>query len=135
MSVFPNLITDIFTVLPYALAVTGFYLFLRSVYHVQAPIRPLFLWPIVCSLIGTGIFMIWGHYTIATSAPVKAAIGHFFPPFYSPLFYSVAVALAGYVVAWGLFYLFRFSLEWLRVYFKLRQQDLQKNSPLPAKRA
>jgi len=123
------LITDLFTVLPYALAVGGFYVFLRTVYHVQAPIRPLFLWPIICSLAGTGVFMIWGHYTIAASGPGKAALGHVFPPLY-----SVAVALAGYVVAWVLFYIFRFSLEWLRVYFKLRQQNTRKDSP-SAKRA
>jgi hypothetical protein len=133
MSFYPNLITDTFTVLPYALAVVGFYWFLRSVYHVQAPIRPLFLWPIICSLIGTGIFMIWGHNTIVASGPVKAA-GHLFPPFYSPLVYSVTVALAGYVIAWGLFYIFRFSLERLRVFFKLRQQTAQKETSPPGRR-
>lgn len=126
MSAYPNLISDIFTVLPYALAVVGFYWFLRSVYHVQAPIRPLFFWPIIFSLIGTGIFMIWGHYRIAASGPVKAAVGHFFPPFYSPLVYSVAVALAGYVVAWVLFYVFRFTLERLRLYFKMRRQASER---------
>jgi hypothetical protein len=134
MSILPNLITDIFTVLPYALAVLGFYLFLRSVYHVQAPIRPLFLWPIICALIGAGVFMIWGHYAIAASGPVKAAVGHYFTPFYSPLFYSVVVALAGYVVAWGLFYIFRLVFERLRVFFMLRRQNIQKQSP-SAKRA
>jgi len=122
MSFYPNLVADIFTVLPYALAVVGFYLFLRSVYHVKAPIRPLFLWPILCSLVGTGIFMIWEHYRIVASGPVKA-IGHIFPPYYSPLVYSGSIALAGYVVAWLLFYVFRFALEWLRIFFKLRRQN------------
>ena len=119
MNYYP-IITDIFTVLPYALAVAAFYFFLRSVYHVQSPIRPLFFWPIVCSLLGTGIFMIWGHYRLAASQPVKAAVGHIFPPFYSPLVYSIMIALAGYVVAWALFYLFRFTLERLRLAMKTR---------------
>ena len=128
MSFYPNLISDIFTVFPYALAVAGFYFFLRSVFHVKAPIRPLFFWPIILSLTGTGIFMIWGHYRLAASGPVKAAVGHYFPPFYSPLVYSVTVALAGYVVAWVLFYLFRFALERLRVFFKLQFGNIQKES-------
>lgn len=125
MSVYPSLMSDIFTVSPYALAVAGFYFFLRSVYHVKSPIRPLFFWPIVCSLVVAGVFMIWGHYKLAASGPVKAAVGHFFPPFYSPLVYSVAVALAGYVVAWALFYCFRYALERLRLFFKLRHQVIQ----------
>ena len=82
MSILPNLITDLFTVLPYALAVTAFYVFLRSVYHVQAPIRPLFLWPIIFSLIGAGVFMIWGHYTIAASGPATSSSAT--PPAGSP---------------------------------------------------
>lgn len=125
MSDYPDLMTDIFTVSPYALAVAGFYFFLRSVYHVQSPIRPLFFWPIICSLVGTGVFMIWGHYRLAASGPVRAAVGHFFPPFYSPLVYSVAVAMAGYVVAWLLFYFFRFTLERLRLYIKHRHQAME----------
>ncbi|HWB60040.1 MAG TPA: hypothetical protein VG733_11150 [Chthoniobacteraceae bacterium] len=125
MSVYSNLVEDVFTVLPYALAVVGFYLFLRSVYHVQSPIRPLFFWPIIFSLAGTGVFMIWGHYRLIASEPVKAAVGHIFPPFYSPLVYSMTIALAGYVVAWLLFYLFRFAMERLRLFFKLRSQATQ----------
>ena len=109
MNTVATLITDALVVLPYALAVAAFYFFLRTVYHVKAPVRPLFLWPIVLALIGTGAFMIWGHYYIATSNIVEKFGGSFSP------FYSVSIALAGYVVAWLLFYFFRFLLEKMRI--------------------
>jgi len=115
MNMASTLVANILIVLPYALALGAFYLFLRTVYHVKAPVRPLFLWPIILALAGTAAFMFWGHHHIATSAsPATAAkFGGTFSPFY-----AITVALAGYVVAWILFYFFRFVLEKLRIMSK-----------------
>ncbi|MGB8354448.1 MAG: hypothetical protein WCD79_11200 [Chthoniobacteraceae bacterium] len=114
MNMASTLVANILIVLPYALALGAFYLFLRIVYHVKAPVRPLFLWPIILALTGTAIFMFWGHYHIAITATAKYG-GH--AGTFSP-FYAITVALAGYVVAWVLFYIFRFLLEKLRMMSK-----------------
>ena len=111
MNMASTLVANILIVLPYALALGAFYLFLRTVYHVKAPVRPLFLWPIILALTGTAVFMFWGHNHIATSSATK--VGRVFSPFY-----AITVALAGYVVAWILFYVFRFLLEKLRMMSK-----------------
>ena len=108
MNFLSGLISNVLIVLPYAMAVLGFYLFLRTVYHVKAPVRPLFLWPIICSLVGTALFMLWGHYHIAMSPSSRWWLWHGFFPLY-----AVAVGLAGYVVAWILFYVFRFLIDWI----------------------
>jgi ABC-type molybdate transport system permease subunit len=115
MGALSNIFASAWTVLPYALAVLAFYFFLRTVYHVKSPVRPLFLWPIVCALIGTGLFMLWGHNRIAESKSQALASGNTFTP---PN--SFWIALAGYVVAWALFYVFRFALERVRLAFKRR---------------
>jgi MFS family permease len=76
------------------------------VYHVKRPIRPLFLWPIVGSLIGTGAFMLWGHHHFSTWRWITKE---------SYPLYALLVALAGYVIAWFLFYALRFLFEKLRL--------------------
>ena len=72
---------------------------IRRAHRSNPPIRPLLLYPLVCSLVLTSGFMIWGYHAILTSRSSTAAIGFFFLPFY-----SAALAITAFVVSWAVLY-------------------------------
>lgn len=111
-----DLVTDIVTFLPYALAVVGFYAFLRAFYHVKAPIRPHFLWPIIFTLVGAGVFMCWAHFKMAKMR--EFGDGHTLS-----VSNQVWIALSGYVIAWILFYISSFLFDRIWVMYKQRRRD------------
>lgn len=72
---------------------------IRRAHRSNPPIRPLLLYPLVCSLVLTSGFMTWGYHAILTSRSSTAAIGFFFLPFY-----SAALAITAFVVSWAVLY-------------------------------
>ena len=93
-------------VVPYALIAAAFFWVIRVAYGSKAPARPLFLYPLVAALVITATFVAWGQYSIATSRSSTAAIGYIFLPFY-----SVFVAVIGFLVSGAVVYILRFILE------------------------
>ena len=72
---------------------------IRRAHRSNPPIKPLLLYPLICSAITTGGFMVWGYHSILTSRSSTAAIGFFFLPFY-----SAALAVIAFVVSWAVLY-------------------------------
>jgi hypothetical protein len=93
-------------VLPYVLIAAALLWAIRLAYVSKKPARPLFLYPLVGSFIVTLAFVAWGQHDIFTSRSSTAAIGLIFLPFY-----SVSVALIGFLVSGSVIYIFRFALE------------------------
>jgi prolipoprotein diacylglyceryltransferase len=81
-----------------------FSLGITAAYRFNWPTRPVFLYPLICSLIVTGGFIMWEYHVIATSKSSTAAIGLFFLPIYSAVvavlsfFVSCALGILLYVV-------------------------------------
>jgi hypothetical protein len=93
-------------ILPYVFIAVGFFFVFRVAYRSNSQARPLFFSPLICSLIITSSFIVWGDHAIITSRSSTAAIGYIFLPFY-----SIAVAVAGFLFSWSFLYLGRFVLE------------------------
>jgi hypothetical protein len=79
---------------------------IRRAHRSNPPIRPLLLYPLICSVITTGGFMLWGYHATLTSRSSTAAIGFFFLPFY-----SAALAVLAFVVSWAVLYLAWFTFQ------------------------
>ena len=94
--------------LPCVLMAMGFVAVQRA-YRSTSPTRPFFLCPLICSFITTSGFMIWGYHDICTSRSSTAAIGLLFLPFY-----SLAVAVAGFLISWSCLYVARFVVQRIR---------------------
>src|SRR5271165_3135188 len=92
--------------LPCVLMAMGFVLAIGRAYRSTSPTRALFVCPLICSFITTSGFMIWGYHDICTSRSSTAAIGLLFLPFY-----SLAVAVAGFLVSWSCLYVARFVVQ------------------------
>jgi hypothetical protein len=88
------------------LVLVFFIVILRS----KSPTGPLLLYPLICSILVTGGFVVWAYRVICASKSSTAAIGFIFLPFY-----SIVVAVAGFLVAWSCLYVVFFAAERLRI--------------------
>ena len=93
-------------ILPYVLLALVFLRGIRQAYISKSAARPLFLYPLVAAFIGTAAFVAWGQHDIFTSRSSTAAIGLIFLPFY-----SVGIALIGFLVSGSVIYILRFAFE------------------------
>ena len=96
-------------ILPAVLLEVGFYSGFRRVNRLAPPTRFLFLYPLICTVIMTSGFVIWELHAISVSRSSTAAIGLFLLPFF-----SVAVAVVGFVVSWSILYVVRFVIQRLQ---------------------
>jgi hypothetical protein len=74
----------------------------------KALVRPVLLCSLVPAFVITVAFAGWGLHSIGASRSSMAAVGYFFLPFY-----SIAVAIAAFVLSYSIGYLLRFVLEFL----------------------
>lgn len=86
-------------ILPSILLVVSFYSGVQRASRLAPSTRPLFLYPLICSFLLTGGFVIWQFTVISTSRSSTACIGYFFLPIF-----SFVVALAAFVVSWAILY-------------------------------
>ena len=93
-------------ILPYVLLAAALLRAIRWAYISEKAARPLFLYPLVGAFIITTAFVAWGQHDIFSSRSSTAAIGLIFLPFY-----SVIVALIGFLISGAVVYIFRFAIE------------------------
>jgi hypothetical protein len=74
-----------------------FSLGITAAYRCNCPTRPVFLYPLICSVIMASGFMLRGYHAISTSRSSTAAIGLFFLPIY-----AVVVAVVSFMVSCAL---------------------------------
>lgn len=89
-------LTGIITLSCVLMALT-YFLVIRTACRSCSPIRQVFLYPLLCSLVLTSGYMIWGYHAICTSRSSTAAIGLFFLPIY-----SVVIAVVSFLVSCAL---------------------------------
>ncbi len=86
-----------------------FFYAIRRAYRSRSPRRPLLLYPLICSVTMTGVFLMRGYYVICTSMSSTAAIGFFALPIC-----SIGIAAAGFLFSWSVTYVVCFVMERLR---------------------
>jgi len=93
-------------ILPYVLLALVFLRVIRLAYISKSATKPLFFYPLVAAFFVTAAFVAWGQHDIFASRSSTAAIGLIFLPFY-----SIGIALIGFLVSGAFVYILRFILE------------------------